>query len=138
MDEVGSAGPARPAADSGVAVFEVEVTEQDGWTVLTAVGDLDLSSAPALRRHLVAAVAATKGRVVVDLAGIHFVDSQGLGTLVGGLKRARGHGGDLRLARPSPAAASVLELTGLDRAFIVRAEVGEATAEPVGERSDGD
>jgi anti-anti-sigma factor len=109
-------------------VFEVNLTERDGWTVVMPVGDLDLSSAPDLRRHLVAAVAATGGRVVVDLAGVHFVDSQGLGTLVGGLKRARSRGGDLRLAHPPDDVAAILELTGLDRAFIVAADVPAAIA----------
>jgi anti-sigma B factor antagonist len=116
-------------------VFEVEVTvevtEQGSWTVVMPIGDLDLSSAPALRRHLIAAVADTAGRVVVDLAGVHLVDSQGLGTLVGGLKRARSHGGDLRLACPPPDVVALLELTGLDHAFVVTAEVAEAVRAPL-------
>lgn len=112
-------------------MFEVEVTERDGWTVVAPVGDVDLSSAPDLRRQLVAAVSATGGRVVVDLAGVHFVDSQGLGTLVGGVKRARSHGGDLRLAAPAPEVADVLALTGLDRALIVTAGVDEAIRAPL-------
>jgi anti-sigma B factor antagonist len=119
-------------------VFEVEVTEQDSWTVVMPVGDLDLSSAPALRRHLIAAIAATEGRVVVDLAGVHLVDSQGLGTLVGGLKRARSHGGDLRLASPPPDVVGLLELTGLDRAFVVTAEVAGAVQAPVAPTVDRD
>jgi len=118
-------------------VFEVEITEQDGWTVVVPVGDLDLSSAPSLRRQLIAAVAATHGRVVVDLAGAHLVDSQGLGTLVGGLKRARTHGGDLRLAGPSADVSALLRLTGLDRAFVVSADVAAAVARPVVPAGDG-
>jgi len=118
-------------------VFEVEVTEQHGWTVVVPVGDLDLSSAPALRRHLIAAVAGTDGRVVVDLAGVHLVDSQGLGTLVGGLKRARTHGGDLRLASPPAGVMALLQLTGLDRAFVVTPDVAAAVAHPVGSPGDG-
>jgi anti-anti-sigma factor len=109
-------------------VFEVNHTERDGWTVVMPVGDLDLSSAPDLRRHLVTAVAATGGQVVVDLTGVHFVDSQGLGTLVGGLKRARSRGGDLRLAHPLDSVAALLELTGLDRAFVVAPDVPAAIA----------
>ena len=112
-------------------MFEVEIAERDSWTILLPVGDLDLSSAPDLRRHLITAVAATEGRVVVDLSGVHLLDSQGLGTLVGGLKRARTHGGDLRLACPPPEVADLLALTGLDRAFVVTADVTAALREPV-------
>jgi anti-sigma B factor antagonist len=118
-------------------VFEVEITERDGWTVVAPVGDLDLSSAPDLRRHLITAGGATGGRVVVDLVGVHFVDSQGLGTLVGGLKRARSHGGDLRLARPGPDVAALLALTGLDRAITVADDVAGAVGAPPAEGGGG-
>lgn len=111
-------------------MFEVNVTAQDGWTILMPVGDLDMASAPDLRSHLNRAVSATGGRVIVDLDGVHFVDSQGLGTLVAGLKRARSHGGDLRLAGPSAAVRELLELTSLDRAFVVTSGVAAAIAGP--------
>lgn len=117
-------------------MFEATLTERDGWTVVMPVGDLDLSSAPDLRRHLLTAVAATDGRVVVDLTAVHFIDSQGLGTLVGGLKRARSRGGDLRLVHPPADVAAVLRLTGLDRAFVVADEVSAAIT-PAGEAPGG-
>jgi anti-sigma B factor antagonist len=111
-------------------VFEVNVTAQDGWTILVPVGDLDMASAPELRGHLHRAVSATGGWVIVDLGGVHFVDSQGLGTLVGGLKRARTHGGDLRLVGPSGEVRRLLELTHLDRAFAVTDDLEGAMAGP--------
>jgi anti-sigma B factor antagonist len=119
-------------------VFEVEVTAQDGWSVLMPIGDLDMASAPALRRHLIEAIGATGGQVVIDMAGVHFVDSQGLGTLVAGLKRARTHGGDLRLTGVSGAVADLLVLTSLDRAFVVAADVEAATGPlaPIGPSYD--
>lgn len=119
-------------------MFEVEVTAQDGWSVLMPIGDLDMASAPALRRHLIEAIGATGGQVVIDMAGVHFVDSQGLGTLVAGLKRARTHGGDLRLTGVSGAVADLLVLTSLDRAFVVAADVEAATGPlaPIGPSYD--
>ena len=47
-------------------MFEVNVTAQDGWTILMPVGDLDMASTPELRSHLNRAVSATGGRVIVD------------------------------------------------------------------------
>lgn len=111
-------------------MFEVESTDQDGWTILMPIGDLDMASAPALRSSIHRALAASDGRVVVDLAGVHFVDSQGLGTLVGGLKRARSRGGDLRLAAPSATVSELLALTSLDQAFVVAADVATAADAP--------
>ena len=109
-----------------------------GGCGLLPVGDLDMASAPALRRHMIEAIGATGGRVVIDMTGVHFVDSQGLGTLVAGLKRARTHGGDLRLTGVSGAVADILVLTSLDRVFVVAADAATATEPPVPMRTSDD
>lgn len=112
-------------------MFEVHHHDHRGWTVLTAVGDLDVGSAPSLRATIIEHLPRADGHLVLDLAGVHFIDSMGLGALIGGLKRARAQGGDLRLAAPSDAVARILELTRLDRAFVVGDDVEAAvTAEP--------
>lgn len=66
-------------------------------------------------------------RLVVDLGEVSFVDSSGLGALVGGLKAGR-HGGDLRIARPAEQARTILELTTLNRVLRPYATVEEALA----------
>jgi anti-sigma B factor antagonist len=63
-----------------------------------------------------------------DLGAVPFVDSSGLGALIGGLKAARLAGGDLRLARPAEQAAMILELTNLSRVLRAHATVEEALA----------
>ncbi len=55
----------------------------------------------------------------VDLHDVNFVDSSALAELVRSMKRARTAGGDVRLVSPSSSARVILELTGLDRAFVV-------------------
>lgn len=91
----------------------------DTHTDLTAVihlsGQLDALSAPYVRSELANAVAGGHSRLVVDLAGVGFVDSSGLGSLISGLKAARIAGGDLRLAQPSKQVSTVLALTMLER-----------------------
>ena len=84
-------------------------------TVIELNGRLDLLSAAAVRRDLAKAVSEGHHRLVVDLAGVDFIDSTGLGSLISGLKAARLVGGDLRLAAPGAQVRTILQLTTLDR-----------------------
>ncbi len=93
-------------------------------TVLSLSGELDMATAPQLRQAVVAAVADGATDIVLDLAGVSFCDSVGLGIIVGGLKRARGNGGDLRLRSVPPKLVEILALTGLDQAIAIDPSVG--------------
>ena len=70
--------------------------------------------------------AAGKARLVVDLHAVDFIDSSGLGALIGGLKPARQQGGDLRIAAAGDQVRAVLKLTNLDRILSPYATVEEA------------
>jgi anti-sigma B factor antagonist len=94
-------------------------TERHGETTLLVLrGDLELNTAADLREALVGVIG-ERARIVVDLEAVSFLDSAGLGILVGGLKRARERDGDLELICSSRAVLRPLELTGLDRAFTI-------------------
>jgi anti-sigma B factor antagonist len=99
------------------------------WTVVAVEGELDLYTAPQLRDAVLAAVADGADHVVLDLTGVPFMDSSGLGVVVACLKRLREGGGDLAVVTPpgSPP-TKLLSLTGLDRAIATHATVDEATA----------
>jgi len=99
--------------------FGVE-TRADGIGVVTPEGRLNMVSARRLREVLVHLVGQGTTRIVVDLGETTFVDSSGLGALIGGLKTARQAGGDLRVARVSPGVRAVFELTNLDRVLRAR------------------
>jgi anti-anti-sigma factor len=99
-----------------------------GATVVRPIGRLALLSAAELRQRLGHEVAAGRHRLVVDLAQVAFIDSSGLGALIGALKAARLAGGDLRIARPSEQTRIVLELTTLDRVLRPYPTVEEALA----------
>jgi anti-sigma B factor antagonist len=90
-------------------------------TVATLVldGELDMATAPDLTHCFHLLVDEGQVRVVADLSRLEFVDSTGLGALVGGLKRLREHGGDLALKDPKPMVTKLLALTGLDKVFTV-------------------
>jgi len=103
-----------------------------GVVLVRASGDLDAYTAPGLRTHLYEATdgGADAELVVVDLQNITFIDSAGLGTLVGAHRRMRERGGRLRIVRPPPLVARAFELTGLDEVLELRDDRAQALADP--------
>jgi len=100
-----------------VTDLNIEV-ERGEPTVVVLRGDLDLGTAPDLRECLVKVID-EGARIVVDLEAVDFLDSAGLGILVGGLKRARTRGAELELVCTSRDVLKPLEITGLDRVFTI-------------------
>ncbi|MEA2180587.1 MAG: anti-sigma factor antagonist [Solirubrobacteraceae bacterium] len=96
----------------------IEVQRHGEATLLELHGELDLGTAQQLRETLIEVIGEGT-RVVVDLELVDFIDSVGLGVLVGGLKRARTRNGELVLVCTSRAALKPLEITGLDRVFTI-------------------
>jgi len=97
-------------------------------TVLTVKGEVDVYTAPRLRERLVELVSQGHRQIVIDLDGVDFLDSTGLGVLVGGLKRLRSNGGDMSLVCTQARILKVFEITGLTTVFSISASVDEATA----------
>ena len=104
----------------------VHVEDRGGWAVARTSGDLDLTTAPRLREQIVQVVANGQPHVILDLQQVDFVDSTGLGVIVGLLKRTRSQGGDLRLVSTRTSLRKVLELTALDHALPLAATVEDA------------
>ena len=100
----------------------------DPWSVLTVAGELDVVGAPELRQHVIQVVRDGHHRLVLDLTGVAFVDSFGLGVLVGALKRVRLLDGDLRLVISEPRVRRVLEVCDLDRVFAIHTDLDSAVA----------
>jgi anti-sigma B factor antagonist len=99
--------------------FRVSVSEASDSVVVAVSGELDVASAPALRQELYRVIDQHANKVVVDLAEMEFIDSTGLGVLVGALKRVKEQGGALELRALSPSARRVFDITGLSKAFTI-------------------
>jgi anti-sigma B factor antagonist len=100
---------------------------RDGWEVLAVRGEIDAYTSPRLRERLTQLMEDGHYRVVVDLEGVEFMDSTGLGVLVSCLKRSKEHQGDVALVCTAPQILRVLAITGLDRVFVVRESVEDIT-----------
>ncbi len=110
--------------------MEVSVTSRRSGdrTVVHVAGEIDVYTAPALREELAVQQEAGPADLVVDLTDVPFMDSTGLGVLVGALKRARTTGGDLRLVIDQEKVLKVFRITALTQVFDIHASLDEALA----------
>jgi len=87
--------------------------------VVTVCGDLDVNTAPRLREELVRAADEGAREIVVDILKVPFVDSVALGVLVEASKRTRARGAAFKVVCDDLRIARIIEITGLDRIFMI-------------------
>jgi anti-sigma B factor antagonist len=104
----------------------IEGAVSGGLAAVAVRGELDIRSAPDLRAWLAKALDDGAVQLVIDLDAVAFMDSSGLGVLVGAHKRLVRIGGRLHVVGVSPAVARLLSITGLARVFDVRDATGAA------------
>ena len=109
--------------------FGVAVASRGQWEVLTVTGEIDMATAPRFRQRLLAVISGGAQNVVIDLSGVDFIDSTGLGVLMGAAKRVRTAGGDIRLVMTGSRLADLIEITRLDRVLDVFDSVSAATVD---------
>ena len=97
--------------------FHAETIISGDCAVLRITGEIDVYTAPELRQQVIDLVGDGTRHIVGDLRGVKFLDSTGLGVLVGSFKRLRVRQGSLRLVTGGGRVLQLLEITGLDRAF---------------------
>ena len=129
VESVGvSEGETTPGPTSGLRKDPVAgVRRENGVVVVSLAGELDLYNAGDVREALLAATAEEPQRLVVDLAGVTFIDSTALGVLIEARSRLANRRGFL-LAAPGLEAKRALEISGLDRHFSVHDSVADALA----------
>ena len=109
--------------------FSVAIEQQGLTTVVRLGGELDIATAGKLRRTLLDLVTSDCAAILVDMAGVAFMDSSGLAVLVAGHKRARHEGIGFGVARLTPTVGKVFALTRADQLMPVLDEVGELPPE---------
>lgn len=112
-------------AEANVASFHAEAIPAGECAVLRIAGEIDVYTAPDLRQQVIHLVDSGTRHIVADLRGVDFLDSTGLGVLVGSLKRLRQRQGSLRLVT-SGRVLQLLVITGLANALALHASVLDA------------
>jgi len=107
-------------------LFSLDVIERDGATVLVVSGEVDVATAPQLRQEAVRLAGTGGARLVMDLSSVDFLDSTGLGVIVGVLKRVRTHGGELAIAGAENHVRKVFDITRISDVLPMYATVDEA------------
>ncbi len=99
-----------------------------GFTVIAVSGEIDVYTAPKLREKLISLADGGSFQLIVDMEGVEFLDSTGLGVLVGGLKRVRAQDGWIDLVCTQSRILRIFKITGLNKVFSIYNSVPEAVA----------
>jgi anti-sigma B factor antagonist len=99
---------------------------KDGIEIVDVEGEIDVYTAPRLRELLIELVNSRFYQLVVNMEKVEFLDSTGLGVLVGGLKRVRAHDGSLDLVCTQERILKIFRITGLTKVFGIHDTVDEA------------
>ncbi len=105
----------------------LDVRKVDSHSVVDVKGEIDVYTAPKLREKLIELVSEGSYNVVVNLEGVDFLDSTGLGVLVGALKRVKAHDGSLGLVCTQDKILKIFKITGLTKVFPIHDSVEAAT-----------
>ncbi|MEO6605145.1 MAG: STAS domain-containing protein [Aeromicrobium sp.] len=100
----------------------------DDFEIIEVGGEVDVYTAPKLREAIVTAIDAGHTRLIIDVENVAFLDSTGLGVLVGALKRVRADGGSLDIVCTHERILKIFGITGLDKVFGLHASIDEARA----------
>jgi len=94
--------------------------------VVALAGEIDVYTSPKVKQEIVDLLTGGKTKLVVDLSSVEYLDSTGLGVLIGGLKRSREREGDLKLICDNMRILRIFEITGLTKIFDIYKSEAEA------------
>ena len=99
---------------------------REGVAVIALSGEADVYTSPRIKQEIVDLLNNGTHKLVIDLTGVEYLDSTGLGVLIGGLKRARERDGDLKLICDNLRILRIFEITGLTKIFDIHRSESEA------------
>ncbi len=115
-------------AAGGLVDLKLGHYSKDGIAVVNVEGEIDIYTAPRLRELLIDLAGTNSYQLIVNLDKVGFLDSTGLGVLVGGLKRVRAHDGSLDLVCTQERILKIFRITGLTKVFGIYQSVDQAIA----------
>jgi anti-sigma B factor antagonist len=115
-------------------LLQIDVDHREGFTVLSPRGEIDFATGPQLKDAITESLMTGDVRLVIDLLDVDFIESTGLGALIGGRRRAHTLGGSLVLVCTEQQMLKIFRITGLDKVFTIYDTVEEAvgTGVPAG------
>ncbi|GAC1428656.1 MAG: anti-sigma factor antagonist BldG [Candidatus Velthaea sp.] len=109
--------------------LSIHVHVQGGMNVFELTGSLDIATSPTVRAALLEASERGDHRLIVDLSKVDFLDSTGLGAMIGAQRRAKEFDGDVRLVAKEGQILRLLRITGLMKVFSVYATLEDAATD---------
>ena len=106
----------------------LETRSGDGATVVAVQGEIDVYTAPKLRDKITELVGEGAYHLIIDMEGVEFLDSTGLGVLVGGLKKVRARDGSLELVCNQERLLKIFRITGLAKVFTIHPSLDASSA----------
>jgi anti-sigma B factor antagonist len=110
--------------------LQIDVTRRHGYTILSPQGEIDFATGPQLKDAITERLVAGDVNLVMDLQAVDFIESTGLGALIGGRRRAHALKGSLRLVCTEEQLLKIFRITGLDKVFAIYDSVERATLQP--------
>ena len=108
--------------------LSLETRHTDDVTIVAVGGEIDVYTAPKLRDKVTELVGEGHYNLVIDMENVEFLDSTGLGVLVGGLKKVRAHEGSLQLICTQDRLLKIFRITGLAKVFVIHDSAEAALA----------
>ncbi len=108
--------------------LSLETTREGDVTIVAVGGEIDVYTAPKLRDKITELVGENTFDIMVDMEHVEFLDSTGLGVLVGGLKKVRAQGGSMEIICNQDRLLKIFRITGLAKVFTIHESQSAALA----------
>ncbi len=101
-------------------MFELSVESNDNVKGVIAIkGEIDIYSAPGFKESLYDAIGEGQQDIILDCTDLSYIDSMGLGILVGALKRIKEQNHNIVIKNPKSTVRKLFKITGLDKVFVI-------------------
>ncbi len=108
------------------ADLQINLTQAGSFPVLDLVGEVDAYTCSSFRDAMIKALNGDNASLIISMNGVEYIDSTGLGALVGGLKRASEKDGHIFIVCTNAQVTKVFEITGLVKVFPIYPTVDDA------------